>query len=661
MVIDSSTGFVQTAPVKGCASSSSDGSTTATTQQQLAAMMPRAVPSQLIGLSSASSSSLDDDDSVSLDSRSPCSFSAPSPERDDDYDDDEDDDPMNTMKAKLAPVEEEEKKEKEKEEEEQNLQEFVPDIVKSGVSVATLSDTQLDLSFSFETLRVFFHLPISEAAQNLGVCTTILKKICRLKNIPRWPFRQMRSLDKMIANLEALNLIGQESALRTLADLKKRKENLMKDPNAIAEPLYHHRRKYRTITKRSKRQSEPKPPKTQKTPVKNVFHNVVAPTRYPGAPRTSSPPSSSSSTRSPSPPSAAFPSQVPASQQPVDSQPFVDPKKLFHPYYHFSIRRPAPESKAPSPPPAPSQPAHQLYDNNNNEDINYNLPHHQPHSFPPHSSQLPPRPYWDQHQHQHPPPPSLSYNQQDVPRDSYFPQQAPVPLHLHQQRGPYQHHFEAPPPLNRFSNPDPNHLPPYPHHFDRHSSPLPNHPHHFLNHNSVSPPRAIPPPPHNFHRPLQAPLPPSSFPRPYQQEPQPQPHQYEEDRFYPQARTSHQSFNSLLPPPPFQHQQYQRPDLHAPEPLRIKQEEVQRDEERERGHLFTSMPRTLQVPPALSLPFPEDLLNKQRPDSFRPESLRSPFRDPSTGQFTLPSIRDSPDFPRPPTKIFALEPPVYRS
>lgn len=54
-----------------------------------------------------------------------------------------------------------------------------------------------------ETLREHFHLPIIEVAKHLGVCTTILKKICRKHGIPRWPYRKLASLDKHIAHLKS--------------------------------------------------------------------------------------------------------------------------------------------------------------------------------------------------------------------------------------------------------------------------------------------------------------------------------------------------------------------------------------------------------------------------------------------------------------------------
>src|SRR5690554_3832635 len=45
---------------------------------------------------------------------------------------------------------------------------------------------------TLQHLRQYFHLPIVEVAAQLGICTTLLKKICRRHNIHRWPFRQVR-------------------------------------------------------------------------------------------------------------------------------------------------------------------------------------------------------------------------------------------------------------------------------------------------------------------------------------------------------------------------------------------------------------------------------------------------------------------------------------
>ena len=42
-----------------------------------------------------------------------------------------------------------------------------------------------------DQLREYFHLPINEVAKRLGVCATVLKKICRKNGVPRWPHRKV--------------------------------------------------------------------------------------------------------------------------------------------------------------------------------------------------------------------------------------------------------------------------------------------------------------------------------------------------------------------------------------------------------------------------------------------------------------------------------------
>lgn len=56
--------------------------------------------------------------------------------------------------------------------------------------------------YTMEELRKYFHLPIREVAKALGLCATLLKKICRVNRIKRWPFRQIRSITKSIQSLE---------------------------------------------------------------------------------------------------------------------------------------------------------------------------------------------------------------------------------------------------------------------------------------------------------------------------------------------------------------------------------------------------------------------------------------------------------------------------
>ena len=43
--------------------------------------------------------------------------------------------------------------------------------------------------------------PLLYPAATLGVCTTVLKKVCRRHGIRRWPQRKLQSLNKLINNL----------------------------------------------------------------------------------------------------------------------------------------------------------------------------------------------------------------------------------------------------------------------------------------------------------------------------------------------------------------------------------------------------------------------------------------------------------------------------
>ncbi|KAL5226578.1 hypothetical protein ABZP36_014843 [Zizania latifolia] len=49
------------------------------------------------------------------------------------------------------------------------------------------------VSLSYEEISKLFSLPIAEAASILGVCTSVLKRICRTNGIVRWPYRKLVS------------------------------------------------------------------------------------------------------------------------------------------------------------------------------------------------------------------------------------------------------------------------------------------------------------------------------------------------------------------------------------------------------------------------------------------------------------------------------------
>ena len=44
---------------------------------------------------------------------------------------------------------------------------------------------------SIQQLAKYFHLPINVAGSRLGICPTVLKKICRKHGLSRWPHRKV--------------------------------------------------------------------------------------------------------------------------------------------------------------------------------------------------------------------------------------------------------------------------------------------------------------------------------------------------------------------------------------------------------------------------------------------------------------------------------------
>ena len=54
-----------------------------------------------------------------------------------------------------------------------------------------------------ELLSQYYHLPSEEACKAIGIGLTVLKRQCRKFGISRWPYRKIRSLDKVIQNVKA--------------------------------------------------------------------------------------------------------------------------------------------------------------------------------------------------------------------------------------------------------------------------------------------------------------------------------------------------------------------------------------------------------------------------------------------------------------------------
>lgn len=88
---------------------------------------------------------------------------------------------------------------------------------------------------SIDELRAHFDRPIIDVAKDFGICITLMKKICRRNGIKRWPHRQIRSLSKSIASMEAAMLSahgGERDKYRDqILNLKMKRESVIADPN----------------------------------------------------------------------------------------------------------------------------------------------------------------------------------------------------------------------------------------------------------------------------------------------------------------------------------------------------------------------------------------------------------------------------------------------
>uniref|UniRef100_A0A7S4BII7 RWP-RK domain-containing protein n=1 Tax=Chrysotila carterae TaxID=13221 RepID=A0A7S4BII7_CHRCT len=82
-----------------------------------------------------------------------------------------------------------------------------------------------------EELAQHFHKPIVEVAELMGVCTTVLKKICRRYGIQRWPQRKLQSINKIINTLHLSMLTASPHEQQRIAveinSMQKRKAMLI--------------------------------------------------------------------------------------------------------------------------------------------------------------------------------------------------------------------------------------------------------------------------------------------------------------------------------------------------------------------------------------------------------------------------------------------------
>ncbi|CDY27033.1 BnaA02g10530D [Brassica napus] len=88
-------------------------------------------------------------------------------------------------------------------------------------------------------IKKFFDRPIKNAAKELNVGLTVLKKRCRELGIHRWPHRKLKSLNSLIGNLKG---VGMEEEVKNLEEhrilIKQEPDAELTDWNQEAEASF---------------------------------------------------------------------------------------------------------------------------------------------------------------------------------------------------------------------------------------------------------------------------------------------------------------------------------------------------------------------------------------------------------------------------------------
>ncbi|EFH69274.1 RWP-RK domain-containing protein, partial [Arabidopsis lyrata subsp. lyrata] len=98
-----------------------------------------------------------------------------------------------------------------------------------------VSSCSVSKTLSKETISLYFYMPITQAARELNIGLTLLKKRCRELGIKRWPHRKLMSLQKLISNVKEIEKMeGEENEDRlrnALEKLEKEKKTIEKLPD----------------------------------------------------------------------------------------------------------------------------------------------------------------------------------------------------------------------------------------------------------------------------------------------------------------------------------------------------------------------------------------------------------------------------------------------
>ncbi|KAJ0751175.1 putative transcription factor Nin-like family [Helianthus annuus] len=90
---------------------------------------------------------------------------------------------------------------------------------------------QSRVTLSREVISQYFYMPITQAAKELNVGLTLLKKRCRELGIRRWPHRKLMSLQTLITNVQELKKSSGNGAEEVIELLEKEKKKMEEIPD----------------------------------------------------------------------------------------------------------------------------------------------------------------------------------------------------------------------------------------------------------------------------------------------------------------------------------------------------------------------------------------------------------------------------------------------
>ncbi|PNX73171.1 protein RKD1 [Trifolium pratense] len=114
--------------------------------------------------------------------------------------------------------------------------EFKPEVEERKKITISGEDTK---SLSRDTISQYFYMPISQAAKELNIGLTLLKKRCRELGIGRWPHRKLTSLQTLINNVQELREeegpLSDEKLMNVIEMLEKEKKLVEEMPDMELE------------------------------------------------------------------------------------------------------------------------------------------------------------------------------------------------------------------------------------------------------------------------------------------------------------------------------------------------------------------------------------------------------------------------------------------